>query len=334
MNQTVDGYVNGTEMSVLDFESNILSYKKIVANPAGGNCLFHSLSYLVKKTFPKKADSITNKTIREDICDYYEKTFRSKKSASAALTVLSNGSLIEKQLFQLYTFGSEPDETGNFTLEHHNIDHQQEVCKKTVWGEEVDIVVACILYNINIVVFSLLPSSNYSKQPIYRILTYKNSDSVPTCYLHLKMNGDSSHYEAMYDRSHSRLPKIPSASKTEKAKSKSKSSSEKRTTRKGKYESVLEKLNTFYEKIEKFVPTGNKEVISNEFSDIQLQVVTMISALEAVGSRSSEIFSEKSSQNQKKMDELASLKAMLILVSKKDKSKIQRQIEDLESQLQ
>jgi hypothetical protein len=51
MNQTDDGYVNGTEMLVLDFESNILSYKKIVANPGGGNCLFHSLSYFSNANF-------------------------------------------------------------------------------------------------------------------------------------------------------------------------------------------------------------------------------------------------------------------------------------------
>ena len=313
MNQIVDGYVNDSEISLSDFKKNILSHKKIVVNPGGGDCLFHSLSYLVKKTFPKKANSITNNTIRKDICDYYEKTFKNKKSAnpksvglvaSAALTSLSRGSLIENQLFQLYTFGSISDENGNFTLEDHNIEHQLDVCKKTVWGEEVDIVVACIIYNINIVVFSLLPSSNYSKQPIYRILTYKNSDSVPTCYLHLKMNGNSSHYEAMHDISTSRyqqsplLSKSKSKSKTEKVKSKS--SSEKRTTRKGRYESVLDKLNTFYEKIEKFIPSDNKNAIANDFSDIQLQVVTMISAVEAVRSRSTEIFSESPSQKQKK----------------------------------
>jgi hypothetical protein len=295
MNQTVDGYENGSEMTKVDFEKKILSNRKIIANRGGGNCLFHSLAYLVKKTFPKKKIEITNEGIRKDICDYYKKIFRGKKLASAALTALSTSSQIENSLFQLYTFGSEPDESGNFILEDHNVEHQRNICKKNVWGEEVDIVVACIIYSINIVVFSLLPPSNYSKQPIYRIFTYKNSDDVPTCYLHLKMDGESSHYEAISNNS---LSQIPSTNKTEKSKSKSKSSIEKRITRsrKDKYQPILDKLNTFYEKIEKFIPNSNKEAISNEFADIQLHIVTMISVLESLPSKSLEMFSESPSQ--------------------------------------
>jgi hypothetical protein len=301
MSETVDGYVNGSEITMTEFKTNILAHKKIVSNPAGGNCLFHSLSYLMKKQFPEKVDSITNRSIRKDICNYYKKTFRSRKTVnpeSEALAALSRGSEIEKQLFKLYTFGSVPDETGNYVLEAHNIDHQLEVCNKTVWGEEVDIVVACIIYNINIVVFSLLPPSNYSKQPIYRVLTYKNSNDVPTCYLHMKMDGVSSHYEAMYDKISSSLRQIPSAKKTEKVKeklkekSKEKLSSEKRTTRKGKYQSVLDKLNTFYAKIEQFIPSSNKQHIADEFSDIQFDVVTIISELESIRSISSQKLSK------------------------------------------
>jgi hypothetical protein len=183
----------------------------------------------MKKQFPEKVDLITNKTIRKDICNYYEKVFRSGKSKnpeSVALASLSRGSLIENRLFQLYTFGSVSDRNGNFRLEMHNIDHQLKVCEKSVWGEEVDIVVACIIYNINIVVFSLLPSSKYSAQPVYRILTYKNSDDLPTCYLHLKMDGDSSHYEAMYSKSSNKMSLL---NRTEKVKAKSKSKSRSKT---------------------------------------------------------------------------------------------------------
>ena len=298
----IDRYVNGLEISVEEFKSSILVDKKILANPAGGNCLFHALSYLLKKQFPKQAESITNKRIRKDICDYYEKKFRNGTSAnpeSAALAALSKGSELERQLFRLYTFGSPADAAGNFILEDHYVDHQLEVCKKGVWGEEVDILVACIIYNVNIVVFSLLPPSNYSKQPIYHILTYKNRSDLPTFYLHLRMDGESSHYEAMYSKS-THQQKIPSFSKTEKAKSKAKSlSSEKRTTRKGKHQAVLDKLFRFYEKIDQFIPSKNKADIERDFSDIQLKVVTMISALETLSSRSSEL-SLPSSPDEKK----------------------------------
>jgi Mg2+ and Co2+ transporter CorA len=104
----------------------------------------------------------------------------------------------------------------------------------------------------------------------------------------------------MYDRISSSLQQIPSAKKTEKLKEKLKEkeksksklkeklSSEKRSTRKGKYQTVLDKLNTFYAKIEQFIPSSNKQHIADEFSDIQLDVVSIISELESIRSISSE----------------------------------------------
>jgi hypothetical protein len=319
----IDQYANGSEISVEDFESFILADKKIVRNPAGGNCLFHALSYLLKKRFPKQAESITNKVIRKDICDYYEKKFRSGKSAtpeSAALAALSKGSEIEKQLFQLYTFGSAADATGNYILEDHYVEHQLEVCNRSVWGEEADIIVACILYNINIVVFSLLPDSD-GKKSKYLILTYKNKSDVPTLYLHLKMDGQSSHYEAIYNKSSS------DKSKTKKSRSK-----ENRSTRKGKHESIVDKLTRFYEKVDKFVPSDKKADIERDFLDIQVNLVTIMSLLESLHSKSSNMSSEQESNDEKKIEELANLQAMLTLgdISEADKTEIRKLIEKLE----
>jgi len=356
----VDGYVNESKISVEEFKLS----DKIVKNKGNGNCLFHALSFLVQRAHPARyAGKINSKDIRQAICNYYKKIFGNTKSeATEALKLLSKGSLIEQQLYKSYEVAFLDDETtGILTIGDDDFEHQQQVCKLTVWGENTDVIVACMLYNINIVIFTLFPGYQGHPEPFYMIFTYKSNESNPTCHLHLK----AKHYEAIESIKTPLLPIIKaSKSKTEKSREKSreksnsktekinpnleqiivksnsktekvnpKSSSEKRTTRKGKYESVLDKLNTFYEKIEKFIPTGNKEAIENDFSDIQLQVVTMISALEALGSRSREKFSESPQQKQKKMDELASLKAMESMVSKRDKSKIQQQIKDLEAQL-
>lgn len=329
MNPIVDGYENGLEMSVEDFKESVLSRKKIKATSAGGNCLFHSLSHLLRQQYPKKASEITNIRIRKDICDYYKKTFRSKKLVAAALEDLSRGSEIEKQLFTLYTFSSKDG-----ILSDYDALHQKNICKKGEWGESADIMVACIIYKINIVVFSLLPPTE-KKTSKYLILTYKHSDGRPTFYLHLKMDGSSSHYESM-DNISTHLPQIPSLSKTAKSKSKSKSkesSSEKRTTRKSKYDSVIDKLNRFYAKIEGFIPIGDKESIAADFSDIQFEVVAMISRLDLLHSRSSEISYEASSEDQKKIDSLANLKGMLDLsfIPESDKAIIRAQIQELEA---
>ena len=333
MNPIVDVYENGLEMSVEEFNESVLSRKKIKATSAGGNCLFHSLSHLLRQKYPQKAREITSTRIRKDICDYYEKTFRSEKSVSEALQDLSKGSEIEQRLFKLYTFYLEDD---TFILNDDDAQHQENICKKGEWGEEADIVVACIIYKVNIVVFSLLPP-NKGKKSKYLIFTYKHSHGGRTFYLHLKMDGSSSHYESM-DNISTHLPQIPSLSKTAKSKSKSKSkakesSSEKRTTRKSKYDSVIDKLNRFYAKIERFIPSGDKEDIATDFSDIQFEVVAMISRLDSIHSRSSEISYEASSQDQKKIDSLANLKGMLHLpfVSESDKAKIRSQIQELEA---
>jgi len=58
-------------------------------------------------------------------------------------------------------------------------------------------------------------------------------------------------------------------------------------------------LNVYNEKIDKFIPSGNKESLSNDFSDIQTDVVEMISELE-LGSTQS----ESSSKSSEKKDEL------------------------------
>jgi hypothetical protein len=100
--------------------------------------------------------------------------------------------------------------------------------------------------------------------------------------------------------------------------------------------SLQSKLNIFYEKIDKVVPSKNRQEIGNEFSDIQFDVSIMISEIDEKSSSSS-LSSKKIStsprQKQKIMYEIASLTTMLELVSKNDKSDIQKQIVDLQSQL-
>jgi hypothetical protein len=322
-----DVVMNDLEISVEDFKASVLSNKKIVANPAGGDCLFHALSYLMKKQFPEKKASISSKNIRKDICEYYEKTFRGEKSISKALVDLSKGSEIEKSLFFFYTFGAQPDSAGNFTIADFYLQHQREVCKKTVWGEDADLIVAAIIYDINIVVFSLYPPTD-DKPATYHMLTYKNKEDRPTFYLHLKMEGSGSHYEAMSDKSRH--------DKTEKAKD---TSSEKRKTRKVKKQieseskSLLEKVTRFYEKIEKFIPSEKKTDILSDFSDIQTDIVTMITGLDILLlSASSEQFSE-SAQIDKKTEELASLRVMVPLVSESERADLLKRIAVLESEI-
>jgi Mg2+ and Co2+ transporter CorA len=330
MQQVVDGYVNGSEMSVEDFKGSVLSRKEIIVTPASGNCLFHALTYFLKKKYPRKADEISDKRVRKDICNYYKKTFGDKKPVSEALEALSRGSEIEKHLFTLYTFSS-GDRT---VIPDYELEHQQKICEKGEWGQEADIVVACIIYKVNIVLFYRLPSRNQLESE-YRIHTYKNKDKYNTFYLHLKMDGDNSHYESMEDKP-SDVRQIPSATKTAKARSKAKSkesTSEKRTTRKGKYQSVLDKLSRFYEKIEEFIPSGVKSSIAREFEEIQLKVVRMISRLESLPSRSSEMSYEASSQDQRKIDDLASLKLMLTFVDGREKAEILARIQKLEAKL-
>jgi len=322
----IDRYVNGSEMSVEEFESTIIgTSKKRIKNSAGGNCLFHALSSILKKRYPKFTETIKSKLIREHICDYYKKTFRRKKSTpSAALAVLSKGSEIEKQLFRTYTHGSDEDEGGNFVLADYNVKHQEDICNNGVWGEEVDIMVACIKYKINIVVFSLLLGSD-GKKPKYLILTYKNSSDLPTYYLHLRMDGESSHYEAILDRSSS------DPTKTKKSRSKE-SPKEKRSTRKGKDESIVDKLTRFYEKVDKFIPAENKAEIERDFLDIQVNFVSMVSLLESLHSRSSDMSSEQESNDTEgKIEDLANLEAMLALpeLSEADHANISKRIEEI-----
>jgi len=125
-----------------------------------------------------------------------------------------------------------------------------------------------------------------------------------------------------------------------------------------KLNSLLYKLNVYNEKIGKFIPSGNKESLSNDFSDIQTDVVKMISELDSTHSKSSSTHSKSSSihsksssthskssskssekkddltiQNTKIEDEIASLTTMLEMVSKREKPKIIEQIQELQQQL-
>ena len=326
-NTLVDGYVNDSELSMEEFNSTVLNNKQIIKNPGGGNCLFYTLAYLISKTF---SDKITHKDVRKKICKYYKDTFRNKEIE--ALKKLQTGSELEKQLFNLYTFGSVPDKNNNYILEDHNIEHQNKICDDKVWGEEVDIVVACMLYNINIIVFSLLPISKYNPEPRYRIYTYKNNDDYPTCYIKLEFAGEATHYEAIYYSDEKETRRNTIKIQTKKIKShESDKKNKKRTTRKVKYESLLEKINKFYEKVEQYIPRDKKNSISDEFQDIQIEIVSMISKLEL--SRSISSSSKDSVERQKKMDELNSLKTIFTMVSKKDKPEIRKRIQELELQI-
>jgi len=335
----VDGYVDGSVIGPNEFRATVLVNKKVQSVPGDGNCFFHSLAVLLNNQFPGK--KITHKDIRKRICDYYHATFRS--GATKALANLKRGSELQKKLFEYYTFGAV--EGDPYVLDDEYEAHQNEVCNEDVWGEIPDIIVASMLYNINIVVFSQLQASESGPKGSYSVSTYTNDHSYPTFLFKLQMKGANSHYEPLVDKStSSHVSKMRSISLKPKS-----SSKDKRKTRKLKKNTFLDqlnslqsKLNTFYEKIDKVVSSKNREEIGNEFSDIQYDVSIMISELDvkpslssssSSSSLSSKKISTSPSQKQKIMNEIASLTTMLELVEAKDKSNIQKQIKDLQSQL-
>ncbi len=343
---TVAGYVSDSNISVDEFNKNVLKDRIVKKVPGDGNCLFHSLAYLLNKQFPKK--KITYNTIRNDICNYYERTFGSRRSldpVSEGLDILERGSKIEQLLFQKYTQGI-PRENGHFELPNETIIHQIEVCNDETWGSDNDITIACILYDINVVVFNFVPPYLENPKGQYLISTHKNDDSYPTFLLKLKMER-SAHYEPIYDKSSKHVSKkLSPQSKKSIGKSDTKSkSNEKHTTRKMRKKLILDRLNILSDKIGKFngkigaiVRSSKRAEVEDEMFDIHTDIGMIISELEptspeSVNSKVSEKYSE--SPNTKKIieDEILSYKEMLKDASKSEKSYIKKQINQLEIQL-
>jgi Mg2+ and Co2+ transporter CorA len=351
----VDGYKNYVDLSVDKFSETVLINKEVKSVPGDGNCFFHSIALLLNKQNPEK--KTTHLEIRKAICEYYKNTFgNDQESVSDALSKLETGSDIEQRLFQLYTFGSNPESNGKFILKDYNIQHQYDICNEDVWGEESDVIVTCIIYKINIVVFSLLPPSKYNNKELYRILTYKNNNSSPTFLLKLKMDGNNSHYEPITDKAGyvSKIRSLTKKKDSPSGKGTTRKLSKKNKTLLDKLRSLLDKLTVYNEQIDKFIPSSNKDSLAKDFSDIQIDVVKMISELDSTHSKSSSTHSKSSSihsksssthskssekkndltsQNKKIENEIASLTTMLEMVNNKEKSKIIKQIKELHQQL-
>lgn len=181
---------------VLFDENELKKHFKIIKNKATGNCLFESLAqnmlyFNEGETIPFRDSRYGQvltlaKKLRQDVCDFYLQFIRQHQGlANFPGTEQSKINYLITTNLLIY----------NDVDEHYN--HSKYICNDNEWGDIVDALIICKLYECNLTIYRRI------RKETYKFLNFTNNTESQTqtyCIRHFNMydpnSGEGNHFEA------------------------------------------------------------------------------------------------------------------------------------------
>jgi len=194
---------------VLFDENELKKHFNIITNKATGNCLFESLAqnmlyFNEGETIPFQ-DSRYGKVLklaeelREKVCDFYSQFIRQGWANFPGPEQSDINDHITSNML-------------NYVIDNKDQYHAKKICNNNEWGDTVDALIICKLYDCNLTIYSRI------RKETYQIFDFINNTDFPTYRIrHFDLNDPNAvvgnHYEACIPIP---IPKLPDEKSTNK----------------------------------------------------------------------------------------------------------------------